>query len=177
MLLDGLRTGQTSLLPSTELTNDFYKNQYATIFHHSLSSCSPSAAPRCLLAVAPPPRCMPARRGRLHRAGEPPRRHRGLAARWCRSLVPLAGWANPAGAWTPCVVRQPGEGPGGPKRSWPLPGYATILGRRLAETGCSPLYSASHGRRVKNACYKHTFLSVSDVSEVCCKYFRWMLQK
>jgi hypothetical protein len=30
---------------------------------------------------------------------------------------------------------------------------------------------------VKNACYKRMLSSVSDVSEVCCKCFRWILQK
>jgi hypothetical protein len=44
------------------------------------------------------------------------------------------------------------------KRSWPLPGRATILGRRLAEIGRSPLCSASSGRRrVINAGCKRMF--------------------
>jgi hypothetical protein len=62
------------------------------------------------------------------------------------------------------------------RRSWPLPGRATILGHRLAGSDRSPLPSASYGRRVKNACCKHMFQVfkmfhryVASVSYECCK--------
>jgi hypothetical protein len=55
------------------------------------------------------------------------------------------------------------------KRNWPLPGRASILCRWLAGPDRSPLCSASHGRRAKNACCKHMFQ--------CCKCFVSVLQK
>jgi hypothetical protein len=79
----------------------------------------------------------------------------------------------------PRVARHTGEGSSlaepEPKnrRSWPLPDHATILDCQLTGTGRSLLCSALHGRRVKNACYKHTFQVfhryVTNVSDGCCK--------
>jgi hypothetical protein len=43
------------------------------------------------------------------------------------------------------------------RHNWPLPGHTTILDRRLAGTGHSPLCYTPHKRRVKNACCKRMF--------------------
>ena len=80
------------------------------------------------------------------------------------------------------MARWPGEGvvagrtQARRKRSWRLPGRTTILGRRLARTGRSPLCSASSRRRVKKGCCKHIFQVfqmfhryAASVSYGCCK--------
>jgi hypothetical protein len=89
----------------------------------------------------------------------------------------------PRRCWAPCVAWQPREGAvtghakARHRHNWPLLGRATILGRRLARTGCSPFCSASsERRRVKNACCQHIFqvfqmfyMYVPNVSYECCK--------
>jgi hypothetical protein len=63
------------------------------------------------------------------------------------------------------------------RRSWPLPGRTTILGRRLPRTSHSPVCFASSGRRrASNACFKSMFQvfqifhkSIASVSYECCK--------
>jgi hypothetical protein len=64
------------------------------------------------------------------------------------------------------------------RRSWPLPGRATILSRRLAETDHSPICFVSSGRiRVKNACCKRMFLVFQMFHRYVVGVFIWMLQK
>jgi hypothetical protein len=43
------------------------------------------------------------------------------------------------------------------RRNWPLPGYATILGCQMSETGRPLLRAAFYGIRTKNACCKPMF--------------------
>jgi hypothetical protein len=62
------------------------------------------------------------------------------------------------------------------RRSWPLPGCATILGRRLAGTVCS--CSALVARKMGEKHMLQTHISnVSDILEVYFKRFIRMLQK
>jgi hypothetical protein len=75
----------------------------------------------------------------------------------------------------PCVARCQERGPQARcRRSWLLPGHATILGHQLVRTGHSPLcYALSGRRRVKNVYCKRIFQVfyryVESVLDRCCK--------
>jgi hypothetical protein len=148
-------------------------------------------SPLCLAAFSITTPALPARCGRLHRAahlprrlhraGEPPRRRRGLAARRCRWLAgptqqqprrrfgrcmwpdnketmsSLAGPRQGAGATARCQAAPPSSTAAGRNRPFPTLLYVV---RKNGEKHGLPAYISS----------------VSDVSEVRCKCFRWMLQ-
>jgi hypothetical protein len=135
-------------------------------------------SPLRLAAFSTTAPALPARCSSLQRAGEPPRRCRGLAARRCCWLVgPIQQ--------QPC--RHPnaacGQATRRGDRRWPSPGQAQAQlatakpchrpRPSLAGTGHSPLCFVSYRRRLKNTCCKLMFQMfqryVTSISDGCCK--------